>query len=343
MEVYFLDVGQGTCNVILLGGRKAIVIDTGRRAAELRLLLNHLSVDTLACLAVSHLDADHAGGAPALLTEFRGRIDAICYPNDHRVMSTPLWKKIWSEVRGGHLTAQQLVRLEYEKTPKAVWRSPSRQAELKLFSPTFGENQLALGAKDSNAASGVLVLKVGDRRIVFPGDSSIGQWRAIREARGSALPCDAIAVPHHAGMIWPGHWDDAAVRAELRWLYTDAVRPSHAVISVGTSNGEGHPRREVIEELRKLGVVVACTQITKQCCKSLEKRRPGVIPLVLPGRSKPEKVSTASGNSKDVACAGTVVADVRAAAVTIRRLAQHQSAVAALDAQPRCSPLCRTA
>ena len=283
MEVYFLDVGQGTCNVILLGGRKAIVIDTGRRVAELRLLLNHLSIDTLACLAISHLDADHAGGAPALLTDFRGRIETVCFPNDHRVMTTPLWRKIVSEIKAGHLTEKQLVRLEYEKNPKTVWRSTSRQAELKLFSPTFGESQLAMKAKDSNAASGVLVLKVGDRRIVFPGDSNVDQWHAIRDCRGSVLPCDAIAVPHHAGMIWPGHWDDAAIRAELQWLYTDAVRPSHAVISVGTSNDEGHPRKEVIEELRKLGVVVVCTQITKQCCKSQEKRRPGVIPLILPG------------------------------------------------------------
>ena len=43
MEVYFLDVGQGTSNVILVGARRAIVIDTGRRASDLRLLLNSLS------------------------------------------------------------------------------------------------------------------------------------------------------------------------------------------------------------------------------------------------------------------------------------------------------------
>ena len=29
MEVYFLDVGQGTCQIILLGARRAIVIDCG--------------------------------------------------------------------------------------------------------------------------------------------------------------------------------------------------------------------------------------------------------------------------------------------------------------------------
>jgi hypothetical protein len=215
--------------------------------------------------------------------------------------------------------------VEYEKTPKPIWRSTALKAELKLFSPSFGENQVAMKAKDSNAASGVLVLKVGDRRIVFPGDSSLEQWRVIRASRGSPLPCDAIAVPHHAGMIWPGHWDDATLHAELQWLYTDAVQPTHAVVSVGTSNDEGHPRQEVIEELRKLGTVVVCTQITKRCCKDLEKQRPALIPLILPGRARPGKLLTSKGNSRDVGCAGTVVVDISATAATVRRLGQHQA------------------
>jgi beta-lactamase superfamily II metal-dependent hydrolase len=342
MEVYFVDVGQGTCNVVLLGNRRAIVIDSGRRATELRLLLNWLGIDRLVCLAISHLDADHAGGFPAILTDFRGRIGTICYPNDHRVQTTPLWRKICSEIKGGHLTKQQLVRLEYEKNPKTVWRSPGLKAELKLFSPTFGENQIAIRARDSNAASGVLVLKMGDRRIVFPGDSSLEQWREIRNCRGSVLPCEVIAVPHHAGVIWPGHWDDTRLRTELQWLYTEAIRAVHAVISVGTSNGEGHPRQEVIEELRKLGTIVTCTQITKQCCRNLETQRPALIPLILPGRAWAQKTTTNSGNSKDVGCAGTVVADITPTTVTVRQLAEHQSAVGALAARPHCSPLCFT-
>ncbi|MCE9566470.1 MAG: MBL fold metallo-hydrolase [Planctomycetes bacterium] len=340
MEVYFLDVGQGTCNVILLGKRRAIVIDTGRRASDLRLLLNHLGIDTLACLAISHLDSDHAGGAPAILTEFRNRIEKVCYPNDHRVQSTPLWGKIRSEMRLGHLAKEQLVRLEWQDKPKCIWRSSRQSVELKLFSPTFGENQAAMMASDSNAASGVLVLKVGDRRIVFPGDSSLDQWRVIRNCRGSVLTCDAIAVPHHAGMIWPSHWDDAKIRAELHWLYTEAVSPKHAIVSVGTSNTEGHPRGEVTDELRKLGAVVVCTQLTKQCCKRPESQRPALIPLIIPGRSRAVKTSTRSGNSKDIGCAGTVVVDITPDAFAIRRLTQHRSAVGAMGRKAGCSPLC---
>ncbi len=341
MEVYFADVGQGTSNIILLGKRRAIVIDAGKRASDLRLLLHGLCVDRIELLALSHLDDDHSGGAPAILTEFRGRIGPVCYPNDHRALTTPFWERVAAEVKAGYLDTRQLLRMECEDTPKALWRSRASQAELKLFSPTFGENQDAIRREDTNATSGILVLKVGDNRIVFPGDSPLAQWRGVRERRGAALDCEVLAVPHHAGVIWPGHWDDARVAAELAWLYRDAVRPRLAVISVGTSNADKHPREEVIAALRATGAAVICTQITTKCCADPEAVRPGLLPLTLPGRSSPDKSLTTSGNSKDVACAGTVAVDITAAAVAVRRMATHQAAVDALKASSPPVPLCR--
>jgi beta-lactamase superfamily II metal-dependent hydrolase len=341
MEVYFLDVGQGTSNVILVGGRRAIVIDTGRRAADLRLLLNHLHVSEIPCLILSHLDKDHVGGAPEVLTQYRGCIDRVCYPNDHRVQQTAFWDKLWAEIQDGHLAPDRLVRLEYEDRPKTLWRSTKLAAELKLFSPTFGENQAAIAGRDANRTSGVLVLKVGDRHLVFPGDSSLAQWQAIRQRRGAALGCDVLAIPHHAGMIWPAHWADPQIRGAMSWLYTEAVRPRFAVVSVGTSNTDGHPRPEVVQTLRALGVNVLCTQITRQCCDDLEGLRPGVLVPTLPGRSKAAPVFTSSDNSRDLACAGTVMAEVSPTDVVIRRVGQHRAAVDRLARAAGGHPLCR--
>jgi beta-lactamase superfamily II metal-dependent hydrolase len=164
-------------------------------------LLNHLQVAELPFIAISHLDVDHSGGAPEILTEFRGRIGKVCYPNDDRIRQTAFWACLQNELADGHLTVNQLVRLECEASPKLVWRAAALKAELKIFSPTFGENELAMEAEDANAVSGVLVLKVGDHRIVFPGDSSLEQWKAIRANRGAVIACGIISVPHHAGII----------------------------------------------------------------------------------------------------------------------------------------------
>jgi competence protein ComEC len=341
MEVYFVDVGQGTSNVILLGGRRAIVIDTGKRAADLTKLLHHFHVSELACLVLSHLDNDHAGCAPAMLTAFRGAVEKVCYPTDHRIHKTPFWEKLQDELDRGHLEAEQLCRLECQDRPKLLWRSTATKAELKIFSPTFGVNQLAMGAEDANATSGVLVLTVGDRRVVFPGDSTVGQWREIRSRLGKPLDCDVIAVPHHAGVIWPGHWEEAQARAEMQWLYADAVRPGFAVVSVGTSNEYGHPRSEVMETLRTLGVRILCSQITSRCASPLEALRPGVISMHLPGRSSRSTLLTSAGNSKDLACAGTVGVEIGPDSLTVQRWRQHRAAVNRLPTVGSSSPMCR--
>lgn len=341
MEVYFVDVGQGTSNVILLGKRRAIVIDTGKRSADLSRLLNHLQVAELTVLALSHLDDDHSGGAPGIMTEFRGRIGKICYPNDHRTPDTRFWEALQDEIDSKDIEHDQLVRLEYEDRPKGIWRSAALGAELKLFSPSYGENQMALRREDPNATSGVLVFKMGNRRIVFPGDSTLEQWQEIHRRMGQSLPCDIIAVPHHAGVIWPNGWANTRIQSELQWLYSVAVQPKHAVISVGTSNTDRHPRPEVLGILRGLGVKILCTQITEQCSTPLERHRPGILPLILPGRSQSITALTTSGNSRDLACAGTIVADISSAAVGIRRIALHQQSVNAIQGMTGGSPLCR--
>ncbi len=62
MEVFFLDVGQASCNIILLGDRRAIVIDSGSGKGSLPLkFLKRCRVDRIAALVVTH--SDHIGGA----------------------------------------------------------------------------------------------------------------------------------------------------------------------------------------------------------------------------------------------------------------------------------------
>ena len=76
MEVCFVDVGQGSSNVILLGDRRAILIDCGGAQAETVLaLLRRFQIDTLTRLIISHSHNDHSRGAAVVLTAFQGRIE----------------------------------------------------------------------------------------------------------------------------------------------------------------------------------------------------------------------------------------------------------------------------
>ncbi|HQU45703.1 MAG: hypothetical protein B7Z73_12055 [Planctomycetia bacterium 21-64-5] len=132
--------------------------------------------------------------------------------------------------------------------------------------------------------------------------------------------------------------------AELKSLYDDCVQPKVAVVSVGTSNTHGHPRPEVISALTGCGSAVVCTQITNQCCDRLESLRPAVLqPSQHVGKSRAIRDATATGNSRNVACAGTVLVRIDRQHVEVDRLAEHQDAIDHLlqIAAPGPRPLCR--
>jgi hypothetical protein len=216
-----------------------------------------------------------------------------------------------------------------------MYSDPAQNLDIKLFSPNAAQNLVAQAAERANSTSAIVVLQVGARRIVFPGDSDIAQWRLIRQHRGSPLTCDVLAIPHHGGLV------GGQVNAnDLKLLYGDCLEPRVAIVSVGTSNTHGHPLPEVISALTRCGSAVVCTQITKKCCDRLESLRPAVLqPLQHVGKSRPIGDFTATGNSRNVACAGTVLVRIDRQRVEVERLAEHQDAVDRLTQTAAGGPL----
>lgn len=336
MEVFFVDVGQGMCHILLLGGRRAIILDCGI-ANDLNLLrfLRKMGVESIACVVVSHSHNDHMAGAVSVLGEFRGRIERICFVQDDKFLQSEFWVRIAELLKEGEIDRRQLVRLELTNVPQVVWSDEARFARLLTISPTAAENLLAQNARSPNATSAILVLEFGERRIVFASDSVISQWREIRQRIGRRLRCDVLAVPHHGGQFHDSP-------ADLAWLFEEALSADVAVISVGTSNEHGHPRQDVVQSLTAHGAKVMCTQITSQCHIDLESLRPAVLqPILHLGRSSPTPDRTRGGASRNVACAGTVRVSLTPSSVEVDRLDQHQQAVDHLAAIGPTMPLCR--
>ena len=344
METWFLDIGQGTANVLLLGDRRAAVIDCGPagKLSPLLGLLRHYA-DTIDLLAVSHNDADHRGGAEAVLGAYPKAIRRFLYVGDRPTRSNRTFRLLLDQRRRGLFTGTISPLVREEQGPRSLLPDPAHplptDLTLKLFAPTFFEAEQAQAARDANAASGVLVLDVGRQRIVFPGDASVGLFRTIHGRRGRPLAADLFVVPHHGGVIWP---EGADPQRELRWLYSEGVRPEFAVVSVGSSNQHGHPRHEVIEALLNGGCpAILCTQLTGSCCDDPEAFRVMNPPPGRYCRSRRTRDLTAAGNSRNVACAGTVVAEVTQNDFKIGRLRDHQRAVDDLAAARYGHPMCR--
>ena len=330
-ECCFVDVGQGTCNIILLGGRRAIVIDCGPRsvAAPLR-LLNQCGVEFIEALVVTHNDVDHCGGAAQLLGAYPRAIKRIYFLCDRPAERNTFLSLVRQEEEAGNLLHDP-VRLE---SPQSVYEDREQALAVHVLFPAFLQN---LTAEKPNQTSAVIALECGARKIVFPGDLEHDQWVELSDEGKHPVTCDVLSVPHHGGDLTG---NDRAKRHS--WVYDHAVRCRNGVVSVGTVNQPKHPRAHHISALRDSGAVVMCTQMTERCCDDLESVRPGLARPELPGESRPEPEYTSQAKrSRRVACAGTIVVEIGPDAIRVRRLRDHQAAVDKLATQPGGHPLCR--
>lgn len=341
MEIFFLDVGQGTCQVIMLGQRRAIVIDCGLKNDQPVLqFLRRSGVEYLERLIVSHSHNDHIGGAVSIMGAYQDRVGKYCFVQDHLFLESAFWNRLKDLYATARITRDQMVRLEVEEKPQVVWKDESKSIRLQTLSPSAAENLMAQDGEKPNATSAVLFLQSGVHRVIFAADSEVPQWKEIHRSSGRKLHCDVLAVPHHAGKMHSS-------RRDLKWLYEDVLSASTAVVSAGTSNTHGHPRSDVIEAMTASGLHVLCTQITRRCngnARDLEHLRPGVLrPQIHLGRSSATTDLTAARHSRNVACAGTVRVEITSAGLMVERLTEHRRAVDRLPRNVTACPLCRVA
>jgi beta-lactamase superfamily II metal-dependent hydrolase len=349
LEVCFVDVGQGSSNLILLGRKRAIVIDAGgRQSGTVIRLLQHFQIESLTRLIVTHNHDDHSRGAANLLTAYSRRIEEVWFLHDDVLRRSLFWQRITEEVQRGNLTRDQLLRLERGRAPVTVYQDG--KVYLDILAPDFIQNVQAVEDRNANSTSGILLLGGGPCRVIFTGDSTIPEWRGVMDPQRRKRPftCDILTVPHHAGAVWerqqPGETEvayRARIGTSLDWLYSSAVRATLGVVSVGTNNQFRHPRPEVMEALRRASVVPVCTQMTRQCTPDLEAQRARSLPMVLPSRSVSRRDVNESGRSRNVACAGTLLVEVQAGGYVVHRYADHQDLIDNLVTAHGVTPLCR--
>lgn len=198
-ECYFLDVGQGSSQVIDLGDGSAVVIDCGPSFQTLgNLLTRRLGIKRITALILSHNHRDHIGGAVGLARQYRGHVDKVYLLQD-RSADAMQELDYWSYLR-------QQSELGLLPKPLFLQQSQtlaiSKDVSLEVLFPDSFSNIDAQAANQPNETCGVLLLHCGNKRILFSGDAEIGAWRGIIQARnGSPIECDVFAVPHHGGQV----------------------------------------------------------------------------------------------------------------------------------------------
>lgn len=238
LEVTFLNIGQGDAALIKTPLGKNVVLDTGGvtntgssayNPGEKILVpfLRRKGITSIDLLLLSHAHADHIQGAIAVLQNIN-------------VKSLVVSPQFCDNADGAQLV-NSFIRKGTEIRVIAGGEKVicDEKITLEAFSPQ------AEASENVNNDSLVLRLGYGAFHILFTGDAELDVLQKLKASPG-ILAADIIKVPHHG--------------SKNGWLksFYQAVNPKLAVISVGL-NYFGHPSKDVIEGLGRLGIKVLRT------------------------------------------------------------------------------------
>ncbi len=243
LRVTFLDVGQGDAALLETPEGERLLVDSGpafrlpggaRFAAgetAVAPALRARRIGRLDVLAISHPDADHAGGAVTILDRFD--VGEIWYPAGAE--RAPAMAAILRAARSRGVPARGLALGE---PPRVRGRT---RVEV-LGPPPAARHPEGPGSR-WNDASLVLRVQAPGLSVLLPGDVEAAGERAI--LRSGRIPrADVLKVAHHGSPT-------SSTRALLL-----AVSPRVAVLSLGAWNRFGFPDPGLPERLRRHGVRV---------------------------------------------------------------------------------------
>lgn len=237
VELHVIDVGQGDAIALRSPAGRWLLVDAGVAGAgydagERRVVpyLGTRGVTRLEGLVLTHPDADHIGGAGAVISAFR-----------------PRWVGD-PGVRAGK--AGYLDLLEMAAAGGAPWIALRHGAEIDLdgvtveFLHPWSAGTLV---EDANDASVVLRIVYGEFSALLTGDAPAFVEEALARRIGAGLEADVLKAGHHGSST-------STTPALLR-----ATGARVALISAGRGNRYGHPHRVVVDRLEQAGIRVLRT------------------------------------------------------------------------------------
>ena len=219
--VAFLDIGQGDAALVMADGF-TMLIDGGPDPVVLERKLDRYGVRSIDVLVISHVHSDHITGLGAVIGQ--RPVGLVVADFQHHSTAASEWLVDEAE-RLGITMAAPVPGMSFGASDLNVeFVGPTR----RYASP--------------NDESVVLVVTLGDDRVLFPGDVEVHAQTELE------VPDIAVLKVPHQG----------AGTSDPAWLERHAGRI--AVVSVGP-NPFGHPAEWVIETLEQSGAAVHRTDL----------------------------------------------------------------------------------
>ena len=227
-QVAQCDVGQGDSLAINLGAARAILIDVGPEPVAVDKCLKDLGIKEIPLLILSHFHADHVAGLSGVL---KGR-------RVHQVwISNNLEPELQSTLALNLLKKSQIVTAQKGLT------SQVGDIRLKVLWPeatTITFEELPGEGSAINNSSVAVIAQTSDWSLFSAGDL---EPPAQHELINSVEPVDIYKLSHHGSR----YQDEGLMKA---------LSAQIALISVGAKNPYGHPAKESIDSLTRLGTQV---------------------------------------------------------------------------------------
>ena len=240
LEATFIDVGQGAATLVRFPSGHAMLVDAGgagggrfdvgRRVVEPAVW--EAGVFRLTHVLATHGDADHIGGAPSMVADFRPDEVWEGVP----VPPEPLLRQLRASagrVGAAWRLIQQGDRVRFGEADVTVWNPE----------PPAWERQ-----RVRNDDSIVVEVRFGDVSLLLTGDVEASAEAAIAQLIGPA-GVRVMLAPHHGSAT-------SSTRPLL-----EAAAPDLAVLSAGRGNRYGHPHAAVLDRYRAIGAHILRTDL----------------------------------------------------------------------------------
>ena len=231
--VYYLDVGQSDCTVVICDN-EVLMIDTGtsNQLNTIKTNLFMLEIDTIDYMLITHPHEDHMGSASDIIEDYN--VSNILMP------SLSIEKYVPSSTYDNLLN----VISENNVNPETVFYGDSfmlGSAVVEIFAPMKQDDNL-------NNLSVVAKITYGDTSFLFTGDAEEEIEKQILREKAD-ISADVLKAGHHGSNT--SSTDE----------FISTVNPRYVIFSSGSDNDFGHPTLNNIEKFENMGAKQYVTSI----------------------------------------------------------------------------------
>lgn len=233
VKVHFINVGQGD-SILIDTGEMAVMIDCGDVGSEKTILsyLEECGIRRLDYLIATHPHADHIGGMAEVARQMN--IGEIVFPplSDSKIPTSSVYTELLDVIEEKNIPAYDAQYGESIRIGQGTY--------LNILAPLHDDFD------NLNDFSLVIQLVHGINKFLFTGDIERASENDLLNYYDD-LKANVLKVAHHGST------------SSSMQTFLNAVSPEYAVISVGAGNSYGHPKKEILERLEKVGAEILRT------------------------------------------------------------------------------------